>query len=127
MFVISNSLTVVAHATLNSNFQMTQLKISKNDIALGYIEIPAASRFTVVSNSRSGYLLEFYPVGDIFDSVQIDGLGNAVQIGADGGVIVQRKSRQFNPMHELSFRFLLRSDILPGNYPWPLQLTVRSL
>ena len=121
------SVTVVAHAKMQTMFQETQLKITKDDIARGFVEAASASRFTVSSNSLSGYLLEFYPVGEIFESVQIGGLGNPVHIGVDGGAIVQRGQLLANFSHELSFRFTLRPDVIPGNYPWPLQLSVRAL
>jgi hypothetical protein len=121
------SVTVVAHAKMQTNFQASQLKVSQNDVARGYVEVPAATRFSVESNSQSGYLMEFYPVSDVFDSVEIGGLGSTIQMGADGGVIVQRGSFPANQLHELSFRFVLRPDIMPGNYPWPLQLSVHAL
>lgn len=121
------SVTVVAHAKIQTYFQETQLKISKNDVARGYIDVPSASRFSVVSNSQSGYLMEFFPVGNLFDSVRISGLGNAVQMGTDGGAVVQRGLLRTNPAVELSFRFALRPEVIPGNYPWPLQLSVRAL
>ncbi len=121
------SVTVVAHAKMQTMFQETQLKISKDDVVRGFVEVAAASRFSVSTNSQSGYLLEFYPIGEIFESVQIGGLGSAVQISAEGGAIVQRGQLLVNFTHELSFRFTLRADVLPGNYPWPLQLSVRAL
>jgi len=121
------SVTVVAHAKLQTVFQATQLRISNDDVARGYVEVHAASRFSVVSNSRSGYLMQFLPLGNLFDSVQIRGLGNAVQMGTDGGVVVQRGLLSANPVVELSFRFVLSPYVAPGNYPWPLQLSVHSL
>ena len=122
------SVTVIANARIQSSYQATQLKISEADVARGYIEIPVASRFSVTTNSRSGYILEFHPVLSLFDSVQIDGLpGSAVQLGAEGGNVVQRGPLPQNLTHELSFRFTLRQDALPGNYPWPLLLSVRAL
>jgi hypothetical protein len=121
------SVTVVAHAKMQTVFQESQLKISKEDIARGFVEVASASRFSVSTNSRTGYLMEFYPIGDIFDSVQIGGLGSPVHIGADGGAIVQRGQLLASFTHELSFRFTLSQDVVPGNYPWPLQLSVRAL
>lgn len=121
------SVTVVAHAKMQINSQATQLVISKEDVTRGFVEVPAASRFSVISNSRLGYLMEFNPVGNLFDSVRISGLGNAVQMGTDGGAVVQRGLVSAKPTVELSFRFALRPDVLPGIYPWPLQLSVRSL
>jgi len=124
---MSVSVTVVAHAQMQTIFQATHLNISKDDIVRGYVDAQAASRFSVTSNSRSGYLMQLYPVGDLFDSVQIRGLGNPVQMGMDGGALVQRGLVPAKSTIELSFRFSLRPDVLPGNYPWPLQLSVRSL
>jgi hypothetical protein len=121
------SVTVIANAKLKSSYQATQIRITAADVARGYVEVPAASRFTVATNSRSGYLLEFHPVGNLVESVQVGGLGNDVRLGADGGTFVQRGLPSPNLTHELSFRFSLSPDTLPGNYPWPLALSVRAL
>jgi hypothetical protein len=121
------SVTVVASARLQSHYQAKELAITAADVARGHVEISAASRFSVASNSRSGYSLEFHPLGDFFESVNVAGLGNTVRLGADGGTIVQRGPLPPNLTHELSFRFMLRHGTLPGRYPWPLQLAVRAL
>lgn len=125
--VLAVSATVIANARLQASHQLTQLRISPADIARGYVEAPAASRFSVATNSRSGYRIEFNPMGDFFESVQVAGLGKVVRLGADGGTIVQRGPLPPNLTHELSFRFTLRPNTLPGTYPWPLQLAVRVL
>jgi hypothetical protein len=62
---MSVSVTVVAHAKMHTYFQESQLNISKKDIERGYVDAPAALRFSVVSNSQSGYLMEFNPVGNL--------------------------------------------------------------
>jgi len=121
------SATVVASARVRMDYQATELKIGLADIARGYIEIPVASRFSVRTNSRAGYLMQFHPVGNLFESVQVKGLGELVQLGHDGGAIVQRGTQPPGLTHELSFRFTLSSDTQPGLYPWPLLLTVRPL
>lgn len=125
--VMPVSVTVVASARIRSHFQAKELAITASDVARGHVEIPAASRFSVASNSRSGYRIEFHPLGDFFESVSVAGLGNIVRLGADGGTIVQRGPLPPNLTHELSFRFVLRPGTLPGHYPWPLQLAVRAL
>ncbi len=121
------SVQVIANARMTSTFQAQQLSISAADIARGYVSVAAAARFSVITNSRTGYLVELYPVGNLFESVQISGMGSAVQLGADGGAIVQRGTPPSHQTHELSFRFSLRPDVLAGSYPWPLQLSVRAL
>jgi hypothetical protein len=121
------SVSVIANAKMQTAFQATQLSISAADVARGYVEIAAASRFSVATNSRTGYRLEFQPIGNVFESVQVGGFGNLVQLGADGGSVVQRGPFAPNLEHELSFRFTLHPQTLPGSYPWPLQMSVRAL
>jgi hypothetical protein len=121
------SVTVIANAKMQTSYQATQLTITEADVARGYVEVPAASRFSVRTNSRTGYLMEFHPVAGLFESVQVGGLGSPVQLGADGGSIVQRGPLASNMTHELSFRFALRPEAQPGLYPWPLQLSVRAI
>jgi hypothetical protein len=121
------SAMVVANARLYTSYQAKNIEISAADVARGEVEVPAALRFSVATTKGSGYLMLFHSVGNLFDSVQIDGLSNAVQLGSDGGAIVQRGPQVQNQTHELSFRFSLHPDTAPGSYPWPLMLSVRGL
>jgi hypothetical protein len=121
------SVMVVANAKLQTISQPKQIEISVTDVARGHVNVPAALRFSVVTNKGAGYLMQFHPVGNVFEAVQVDGLGNTVHLGADGGVIVQRIQQTPNQTQELSFRFILDAETKPGTYPWPLLLTVRPL
>ena len=125
--IVSVSATVVAHARLLSSYQAEQLVITEADVARGYVESAAASRFAVVTNSRAGYLMEFHPMGHLFESVRIEGLGNPVLLSVDGGIVVQRGRPSAGSMHELNFRFDLGRDAQPGRYLWPLRMVVRPL
>jgi hypothetical protein len=125
--VLAVSAMVIANAKLQTSHQATSLNISAADVTRGYVEAPAASRFSVATNSRFGYRIEFHPLGDFFESVHVEGMGNVVRLGAEGGTIVQRGPLSQNLTHELNFRFNLRPGTLPGSYPWPLQLSVRAL
>lgn len=121
------SATVIASAKIQSEYQVSQLEVTKNDVSLGYVDIPDASRFSVSTNSRVGYLLEFHPVSHLFESVEVNGLGSPVQLGAEGGAIVQRGNLSPSLPHVLGFRFFLSADTEAGNYPWPLLLSVHTL
>lgn len=118
---------VVANAKLNSHYQVHQLTVSAADVAQGYVDAPAASRFSVTTNSRTGYAVDFHPLSSWFDSVHIEGLSQPGHVGAEGGTLVQRKQLPGNWSHELHYRFMLRSGLEPGHFHWPLQLTVRAL
>jgi hypothetical protein len=121
------SAVVIANIKLDSRHQATELKITEADLVRGYVDVPAASRFVVSTNSRTGYRMDFHPIGELFESVHIHGLADPASLGADGGTIVQRGVPQANTTHELSYRFTLRAGVQPGSYQWPLLLSVRVL
>jgi hypothetical protein len=121
------SVTVIANAKIRNEYQVTQLKVTESDVSRGYVDIQDASRFSVSTNSRVGYLLEFHPVSHLFESVEVCGLGSPVQLGADGGAIVQRGPASPSLKHVLGFRFFLSHDTVAGNYPWPLLLSIHTL
>jgi len=118
---------VIATTKLSTAFQESKLLVAANHIAQGHIDIPAASRFSVVTNHRAGYLIDLHPVGDIFQAVQVTGLAYGAQLGADGGTIVVRGPISNGAHQELSYRFILRPDATPGVYAWPLVMSVRSM
>ncbi len=121
------SVTVIAEAKMQTRYQAAQLKITEADVERGYVEVQAASRFSVSTSSRAGFFIEFHPVGNIFDSVQVVGLGRAFQLGVEAGTVIMRGPQVPNQIHDLNYRFMLRSGTLPGDYPWPLQMSVRAL
>jgi len=122
------SATVIANARVQLQYQAKQLTITQDDIARGHVDVAAASRFSVVTNSRAGYFAEFHPVGNVFESVQITGLGHPAQLGTDGGtVVLLRGPVTPNTPHALNYHFTLRAGLSPGNYAWPLTLAVHPL
>lgn len=121
------SATVTAEAKMQTLHQAAQLKITETHVARGYVEVQAASRFSVSTDSPAGFSMEFHPVGNIFDSVQVVGLGRPFELGAEGGTMILRGPQVPNQIHDLNYRFMLRPGTQPGDYPWPLQLSVRPL
>ena len=121
------SVRVVASAKLHRSYQASQIEISAADVARGQVEVAAASRFSVLTHLGAGYLIQLNPIGHVFESVHVEGLGNAVQLGTDGGAIVRRGPQASDLTHELSFRFILHPATRPGTYPWPLLISGRGL
>jgi hypothetical protein len=105
--------------------QAAQLTVTPDDIARGYVEVPAASQFRILGGARSGWLIDFFARGQIFTSAQIEGFGGIAQVGADGGTLFQ-KDRSPDGVTRLSYRFTLGADVQPGNYQWPLAMSVRA-
>jgi hypothetical protein len=108
------------------DYQAAVLTITPNDIARGYVEAPAASNFSVVTNTQDGFVIDFRPRNDLFNSAVITGLPQPVQIGAQGGTALYNLAHGRTTIHKLSYRFMLRPDVQPGSYGWPLEISVRS-
>jgi hypothetical protein len=103
------------------------LVISQYDIARGYVEVNEPVAMRINSNSVNGFALNVLPVNDVFTNVVVRGMDGEVALGADGGMIVQRWQRAQTVSMNLKFQFALRPGIQPGEYSWPLQLSVRPL
>ena len=124
---IGVSATVLAFSTLNVLFQADQLTIDVKDIERGYMDVLAGSRIEVKCNSRDGYTLTFDPLLNLFNAVQITGLGGMVELGTEGGTVVQRGRGAQAAALQLGYRFILAKNVLPGSYTWPLALSARPL
>ena len=106
--------------------QIPVLTITARDVERGYVEVPAASNFSVVTNTQDGFIVEFRPHSDMFRSVRISGLQSQIEIGADGGTALNNAPHGRTTFHQLDYRFMLNPGVQPGNYPWPLEISVRA-
>ena len=120
------SAVVRARAHLRTDHQVTHIKVTAEDIARGYIEAPGASKFFVATPKGVNYFVDFYPRGDFFVSVTIDGLGSLVELGTEGGSIAQPGPGVKGAASTLDYRFRLTPEVQPGIYAWPLMLAVRA-
>jgi hypothetical protein len=111
---------------LHVGFQSSFLIISDADVARGYVDVHAATSFTVTTNTLEPYLVDFRPVKALFSAVVVSGAESPIQIGPQGGTAVFRAAHGRVVSHRLDYRFILPSDLAPGTYPWPLELSVRS-
>jgi hypothetical protein len=124
---IGVSATVIANAVAKVERQVGYIEIEHADVARGYVDVPNATRFSVRTNSRNGYLMVFYPLLDIFESAQVTDANIRTNLEHDGGAIVHRDSLPADSMQSLSYRFYLNASVQPGTYPFPLQMQVRAL
>lgn len=124
-FTVGATVRAVANLELNSAPRV--LHISAIDLQRGYLDAPEPTKLSISSNSQSGYALDFLSVAPIFSSLSVQGLGADVDLGAEGGSVVQRWQRS-QPIHlALKFRFVLAPQLIAGDYPWPLRLSARPL
>jgi hypothetical protein len=114
---------------LQVQHQAAGLTLARRDIERGYIDVPAGSRFSVATNTRDGYVVDFFAIGDLFRAVLVHGLSSPVELNADGGsvTVVHAGNHSSGAAHELAYRFMLRPELQPGTYPWPLALSVHPI
>ncbi len=100
------------------------IEVTPADISLGYVDVPEPSRLTVSFNTRQGFLLQLG-----FDDqwiqkmdISVDGRpslieqsGARIQVNTDIGV-----KREL----ELRYRLYLSRSMRPGNYAWPVVVSV---
>jgi hypothetical protein len=121
----SLAVTVVVppRALLSVESEPSSLRITEEDVARGYVDVPKASRFQVRTNTPSGWLVEFQVEKGPYRSIEVTGLGGPSQVSASGGWIAQPYPGTTRPVPlELGYRFLLSADARPGVYPWPVAL-----
>ena len=121
------NVTVVAVARLQVLEQPPMLTIAPEDIRRGYVDVIDATALAVRSNSLSGFVLTIHPLAEIFKAMRVRWEGHDVEFGSEGGSTVHRQPGPCTAAVRLSYRFLLRPELPPGDYPWPLALSALPL
>jgi len=125
--LITVAITVAEVARIGVISQAASLAVSAQDLELGYVDVLEPTNLTVFSNARAGFALNVLPLSPLVQSIAILGMGRAVELGAEGGSIVQRWERPQLTRLSLTFRLGLNKSIGPGIYPWPIHLSVEPL
>jgi hypothetical protein len=125
--LITVAITVPEVARLEVNSKAFALQVSAQDLERGYVDVLEPTNLTVFSNARTGFALDVLPLSPLVQSIEVRGMGKAVELGAEGGSIVQRWERPQLTRLFLTFRLGLNKSIGPGIYPWPLHLAVQPL
>jgi len=102
--------------------QASTLDVTPEDIARGYIDVPAATDLMAKTNDRNGFSLSFDARSNVFRKAQVTGLVNGLELGPEGGMTHQPFTGN-QMLMRLSYRFFLAPEVAPGSYPWPLQIS----
>ena len=119
--------TVQPVASYRTLSEQTQLQITREDVARGFVELPRATQLEIRSNSRAGYVLNVQPLSALIIRVEVLGFGSDIALDADGGSIVQHWTKPSAATVTVGYRFHLSAEATPGTYPWPLRLVVAPL
>jgi hypothetical protein len=119
------SATVPRHASIRIQ-PPASLTISHEDVARGYVEVPAPIEVQVRSNAPEGYTLVFQPIGDGIGRVVVEGPAQRVVADAAGAVLARPAPARgvWSESLQLRVRFELTAEARPGVQAWPLQVAM---
>lgn len=117
------SVNVLKRQNLEILFQAPEVVVDENNLDRGYVDMPAATRLSIYNNDRNGGLLHFSGLRPPFEKALVYGLGSEVQVGATDAFVYQEYQKGIIT-RTLNYKFYLLDDAEPGNYPWPLTITI---
>jgi hypothetical protein len=113
----------VAHYfRLNVLSQPRTIEVTAQDVARGYVDVPAPMELALESNSPNGYSLMFQRDGGEFAGAQVSGLGQSVQVAGHAAIGWRPNARRETMQFEV--RLQLAPQQAPGSYRWPLQISI---
>jgi hypothetical protein len=116
-------------ANLQVLTQPASVRVTREDVARGFVEAQGPLEVSVRSNTAGGYLLAIATRSQFFRSAQIRGLSAPLQVGPEGGAV--RQPAGGSGMSAVTLALAVRFDLPPGaaegEYPWPFQFSVEPL
>ena len=106
--------------------QAPTIQVTADDVAKGVVQVRGGSRFVITTHTPTGYTVDFFTGGALFQAVGIDGIGCAVELGPTGGTVVQQEVAAGRRVVAVDYRFVLAPGTTPGTYAWPLEIVVRG-
>ena len=107
--------------------QKKNVLITEDDIRRGYIDVRDAVIFSVVTNSVNGYVLIFFAGRDTFKEIEVFCDSVFTQIDDANNEIYMPPAGMRPAVKELSFRFYLSDNFLPGVYDWPVAFAIQAV
>jgi len=118
------AIVIVPMAKMRVLSQAVQLCIDEEDVERGFVDVECASQIELRSNAACR--VAFRPTAGWFNFAHVYGFPRSVDIGPAGGAFLRPLERQRSCVYQLSYRFELRTDTLPGTYRWPLAVALES-
>lgn len=107
--------------------QPRMLSIDDDDIARGFVDVPAGTHIEIATNRRDGFFVVFQGRFDIVKKVRIrdsGGMSHAVELDEKSAVATVRMPLTMPDTRlDVAYRFDLAPDARPGNYLWPVSIS----
>ena len=118
---------VIARTRLTLEQQPRMIAVTTQDLARGFVEVPAAMQFRIRSNSKRGYVVRFEALPRPFVRAHVRWGGTEVVVRAGDGAMIAQPYSQQPQLMVTDVRLDLGPDAAPGNYPWPIDVTADSV
>ncbi len=109
------SQTVVQHQSV--------LKVTKEDIAKGYIDIQGGTVLQVKTNTLNGYFLHVGMRDQMVSEVQVTVNGREVRVPMGGGLVHQLSPEAMHETLQIGYRIFITEGTTPGTYAWPVSIS----
>ncbi|MCX7982831.1 MAG: hypothetical protein N2572_07985 [Syntrophales bacterium] len=114
------------HWSIKVKYQVQSIQVSEADVKRGYVDVPHATGIAIRDTSRSGFLLLFEGLEKPFKSVSVQGLPGAGEIFITSKhALIHQPNKKTSIDLDLSYRFYLTEDAKPGEYSWPITVTLQ--
>ena len=110
----------VAGRTIVEQSGVRTIEVGKDDVARGWIDVPAGIHLTIRSNERDGYLLRFAPLSGPFVTGVVSWGTNLVRIDDEEETWIAQPSLLGTRTDVMHVRLMLRPDAGSGRYPLPV-------
>jgi hypothetical protein len=111
---------VVVHAP-------ARLTVTATDVAQGYATVTEPLRLQLSGNTPQGVELDVRAAPALFSAMRIEGANLDATLPGDGGTIAWRWHQTRSLNVDLRFTFMLKPELRPGTYSWPVTVNGRAL
>ena len=101
-----------------------RLRVTAEDLARGEVVV-RGPRVRITANDRNGFILRADLRGDAFRGFEVDGLPARVACDCASSQAAMRVAGN-RLATEVAYRLRLSADAAPGDYGWPLTLSLQD-
>jgi hypothetical protein len=120
------SVQVIARAIVTVDSQPSAVTITADDIARGYVDVPAPIVVRVRTNSRQGYLLQVENQSETFSSIELSTTTIAMNVGTHE-TWIQRPYVAGGDVLPMRARLHLASAATIGSFSLPIAFSASPL
>lgn len=121
------SATVLSKTSQTMLKQPVGLKVTRQDIAKGYVDVQAGTVLHVTSNDEDGYYLNFSINGEFIRATDVKINGRLISIPSSAALVHQPFPGLRGETIQITYRLFLSHEMIPGSYQWPVTVAANLM